>query len=181
MNLSPNLILRHSLPILFTALFVIPLGFAAATDEEQELTPITGLPSAPAFDLKDPEGRPQRLTDYRGKPLILNFWATWCPPCLEEMPSLERAAKALAGDGIAVVAINVGEDAKAVAAFLEDQPITISLPMDNDTKVAQSYHMKGLPATFVIDADGRIVFRALGGRAWDDPRLLEQVRALKKP
>ena len=166
--------------LLAAALAVLPATSVAETDADQELTPITGQPAAPGFDLKDPEGRPQRLADYRGKPLILNFWATWCPPCREEMPSLERAARALAADGIAVVAVNVGEDPKTVAAFLEDEPIALPLPLDTDTKVAQSYHMKGLPATFVIDAEGRIAYRALGSRDWDDPKLLEQVRGVKQ-
>ena len=180
MNSRPHPFLRRSLPLLLTALLASPPGLVSAADEEQELTPITGQPMAPAFDLKDPEGRPQRLADYRGKPLILNFWATWCPPCLEEMPSLERAARTLAPEGIAVVAVNVGEDTETVAAFLADQPIALPLPLDTDTKVAQSYHMKGLPATFIIDPEGHIAYRAIGSRDWDDPGLLGQVRALKR-
>ena len=172
--------LPRTLPILLAALLVASLTGVGAADD-QSLTPISGQPAAPDFDLKDPEGRPQRLADYRGKPVILNFWATWCPPCREEMPSMQRAYEKLAAEGIAVVAINVGEDAQTIAQFLEEEPVDVALPMDTDSKVAQRYHMKGLPTTYVIDPDGRLAYRAMGSREWDDPSLLEQVRALKQP
>jgi len=170
----------RALPILLATLLAASLtGVRAAEDES--LTPLSGRPAAPDFDLKDPEGRPQRLADYRGKPVILNFWATWCPPCREEMPAMQRAHEQVAAEGIAVVAINVGEDAQTIARFLEEEPVDFALPMDTDSKVAQRYHMKGLPTTYVIDPAGRLAYRASGSREWDDPKLLEQVRALKQP
>ncbi len=122
-----------------------------------------------------------RLADYRGKPMILNFWATWCPPCRAEMPSLQRAHEALASEGIAVIAINVGDDADAIAEFLVNSPVSFPLPMDRDSTIAQRYPVIGLPTTFVIDAEGRLALTALGEQEWDDPALLEQVRAFKRP
>jgi len=144
------------------------------------LTPIAERPAAPDFDLKDPDDRPQRLADYRGKAVILNFWATWCPPCREEMPSMQRAHEAVADDGIAVIAINVGEDADTINQFLADTPVAFPLPMDLDSRVVQSYPVRGLPTTFVIDPEGRLTYVATGGREWDDPKILDQVRALKE-
>ena len=167
------------LSIVLAALLGAPLS-ATGAPADQSLTPISGQPAAPDFDLKDPEGRPQRLADYRGRPVILNFWATWCPPCREEMPSMQRAHEAVAAEGIAVVAVNVGDDLDAIAAFLEEEPVDFALPMDTDSKVAQRYHTKGLPTTYIIDAQGRLAYRATGSREWDDPKLLEQVRALKQ-
>ena len=152
---------------------------AAAPADDEGLTPMPDRPSAPAFDLKDPQDRPQRLADYRGKTVILNFWATWCPPCREEMPSMQRAHEAVSGDGIALVAINVGEDAETIREFLDSSPVEFPLPMDLDSSVVQSYPVKGLPTTFVIDPDGRLAYVATGGREWDDPKILEQVRSLK--
>lgn len=152
---------------------------AGAASGDQTLTPMQDRPAAPEFDLKDPEDRPQRLEDYRGKAVILNFWATWCPPCREEMPSMQRAHEAVSGDGIAVVAINVGEDADTILQFLTNYPVEFPLPMDLDSRVVQSYPVKGLPTTFVIDPQGRLAYVATGGREWDDPKLLDQVRALK--
>jgi len=152
---------------------------AAAPADDEGLTPMPDRPAAPAFDLKDPQDRPQRLADYRGKTVILNFWATWCPPCREEMPSMQRAYEAVSGDDITLVAINVGEDAETIREFLESYPVEFPLPMDLDSSVVLSYPVKGLPTTFVIDPDGRLAYVATGGREWDDPKILDQVRSLK--
>lgn len=91
---------------------------------------------------------------------------------------MQRAHEALSGDGIAVVAINVGDDADTILSFLADNPVDFPLPMDLDSRVVQSYPVMGLPTTFVIDPDGRLAYVATGGREWDDPKLLDQVRAL---
>lgn len=92
---------------------------------------------------------------------------------------MQRAHEAVSGDGIALIAINVGEDADTIEQFLANYPVSFPLPMDLDSKVVQSYPVKGLPTTFVIDPDGRLAYVATGGREWDDPKLLDQVRALQ--
>lgn len=173
--LPPALLLKVGICLLALASFAQP---ALAADEE-DLAPVPGTPPAPAFDLKDAQNRPQRLADYLGKPIILNFWATWCPPCREEMPSMQRAHEALSKEGIAVIGINVGDDAEAIGNFLDEVQVDFPLPMDPDYKVAQSYPLKGLPTTYVIDPKGRLVYAALGERAWDDPKLMDRIRALK--
>lgn len=152
----------------------------AAFAVESPLKPIDGQPLAPEFSLPGTNGRMYRLADYRGKPLILNFWATWCPSCLAEMPSLQRAHDALARDGIPVIAINVGEDAEMVVEFVQQMPVQFPLPLDQNSAIARSYPLIGLPTTFVIDAEGRLVFSATGTQVWDDPALLAQIRALKQ-
>lgn len=173
---------RSVWPHLVAAALLIGLAAPASSgDTDQTLTPIADQPMAPDFDLEDPDGNPQRLADYQGKAIILNFWATWCPPCREEMPSMQRAHEAVSDDGIAMIAINVGEDADTIEQFLASYPVDFPLPMDLDSKVVQSYPVRGLPTTFVIDPEGRLVYVATGGREWDDPALLDQVRALVKP
>ena len=148
--------------------------------EPQALTPIPDRPPAPDFDLKDPDGVPVRLADFRGMPLIVNFWATWCPPCREEMPSMQRAHAAVSKDGIGLIAINVGEDADTVAQFVASTQVQFPLPLDETSKVVMSYPVRGLPTTFVVDPDGRLAYVATGEREWDDPELLDLIRALKK-
>jgi peroxiredoxin len=165
--------------LILIVLAALALARTGDPSGEQALTPIPERPTAPEFDLKDPKDQPHRLSDYRGKTVILNFWATWCPPCREEMPSMQRAHEAVSGDGIAVVAINVGDDADTILSFLADNPVDFPLPMDLDSKVVQTYPVMGLPTTFVIDPDGRLAYVATGGREWDDPKLLDQVRALQ--
>ncbi|EGV19767.1 TlpA family protein disulfide reductase [Thiocapsa marina] len=152
---------------------------ALTADEPQTLTPMSDDIQAPEFDLQGPAGEPQRLADHRGKPVILNFWATWCPPCRAEMPSMQRAHETLNDEGVSVIAVNVGEDAETIVRFLSETDIDFSIPMDLDSEVVQSYPVKGLPTTFVIDPEGRLVYSATGEREWDDPALLDQVRALK--
>jgi peroxiredoxin len=156
------------------------VGAVVHAQDEPVLMPVGDQVSAPDFSLPGPDGRIYRLADYRGLPIILNFWATWCPPCRAEMPSMQRAHDLLAGEGIAVIAINVGDDAAAIAEFLAEFPVSFPLPMDQDSMIAQRYPIIGLPTTFVIDAEGRLAFSAVGEQAWDDPALLDQVRALKR-
>lgn len=93
---------------------------------------------------------------------------------------MQRAHQALSGDGIAVIAVNVGDDAETIGDFLAEVPVDFPLPMDTESKVAQTYPLKGLPTTYVIDPQGRLVYAAEGEREWDDPRILSQVRSLKQ-
>jgi peroxiredoxin len=153
---------------------------ALAATGPQSLTPIPERPVAPEFSLVDAGGKTHRLADYRGRPVIVNFWATWCPPCREEMPSMQRGWEQVREAGVAMLAINVGEDEATVAAFTATYAVDFPLLLDPDSAVAQSWPVKGLPTTFVVDPAGRLVYRAIGGRAWDDPGLLDQVRALKR-
>ncbi|MBN2885842.1 MAG: TlpA family protein disulfide reductase [Chromatiaceae bacterium] len=159
-----------------------------ALAQEPEPGPAPGLralperPLAADFSLAGPAGEMHRLADYRGQPIILNFWATWCPPCRAEMPSMQRAHETLSGEGAGMVmAINVGEDAEAVRRFLESLPLSFPLPLDVETEVTPRYPVRGLPTTYVIDPEGHLVYEALGEQRWDDPAILDQVRALARP
>ena len=154
---------------------------AAGTKAAQTLPSIAKPFAAPDFELKGEDGNYYRLSDYRGKVVVLNFWATWCPPCRYEMPSLERAHQKLKGENIAVLAINVGEDENTVFAFTGHYPVTFPLPLDIDGKVIQKYPVVGLPTTYIVDPSGYVTHRAVGSREWDDEQLLGQLRKLLKP
>ncbi len=152
----------------------------AAQQPGKGLTPMAGQPMAPDFRLEDLDGRIHRLSDYRGRVVIVNFWATWCPPCRAEMPSMQRAWEQLEKEGILLLGIDVGEDEDRVFQFTADYPVEFPLLLDRDSKVIDQWPVLGLPTTFVVDPDGRIAYRAIGGREWDDPELLARVRALKR-
>lgn len=169
---------RGALECLLVLALLLPAAVLGGGDG---LDPVAERPRAPAFSLPDVEGRTISLEDFRGRPVILNFWATWCPPCRAEMPALDRAATALAEVRGAVIGISVGDDAESVRRFLDQVPVAFPLPLDEASAVAQRYRVRGLPTTFVIDPRGRIVYSALGERVWDDPALLDQVRALARP
>lgn len=146
----------------------------------QALTMLRVTPSAPEFILQDIQGKQHALSDYRGRILVVNFWASWCQPCRAEMPSLQRAADWLAQHDIPLIAIGVGETRKSVMQFLRDVPVRFSLLLDTDANVMASWSVPALPTTFVIDQEGRIIFQAIGEREWDDPVVLDQIAALKK-
>lgn len=134
---------------------------------------------APDFELVDLDGVPHKLSDYRGKVVVLNFWATWCPPCRYEMPSMQRGWEQVKDEDIVFLGVNVGEDADTVFVFLADYPVEFPLWFDHEAKVIESYPVTGLPTTYIIDPAGRITHRAVGSREWDDPGLLGQLRALR--
>ena len=164
---------------------LITLLLAAATPAGAQqagsgLTPLPDRPLAPDFTLTDLDGNRHRLADYRGRVLIVNFWATWCPPCRAEMPSMQRAWEQLEGEGIVILGIDVGEDEDTVFQFTADYPVEFPLLLDRDSAVIDRWPVRGLPTTFVVDGAGRIVYQAIGGREWDDPRLLAPVRALMR-
>ena len=171
--------MKHN-TFLFAAITAIPLLLAEICMAEltQTLTPVPDKPPAPEFSLKDTEGETHRLSDYRGKAVILNFWATWCPPCREEMPSMQRAWEEVKDQGIIFLAIDIGEDEDTVFTFTADYPVDFPLLLDQSSSVIEQWPVMGLPTTFVIDPRGRIVYRAIGGREWDSPALLDRVRAL---
>ena len=117
---------------------------------------------APDFVLQEAgTGRPIRLSDYRGKPVVLNFWATWCGPCREEMPLFEKTYVDRKGE-VVVLALDYRETDALVGAFQEDFKVTFPLLMDRDGEVRAQYGAQGLPATFFIDRDGIVRAQNLG-------------------
>lgn len=166
---------QMSLPLLILLLVV-----SGATHAGQTLTLIDGAVPAPDFQLRDMDGNLHRLSDYRGKPVIINFWTTWCPPCREEIPSMNRAWQQLEQEGIALLAINMGEDEETIFIFSADYPADFPILMDVEGKVIEDWPVKGLPTTYIIAPDGTFAYRAIGSREWDDKTLLDRIRALRR-
>ncbi len=164
--------------LLFVFLIALVTQYSLAQKPGKGLTLLAEKPGAPDFELTDIDGNIHRLADYRGKVLIVNFWATWCPPCREEMPSMQRAWEKLQQESILMLAINVGEDEDTIFQFTANYPVDFPLLMDRDSKIIGAWPVRGLPTTFVVDPQGRLVYRAIGGREWDDPEILAPVRAL---
>ena len=151
-----------------------------AAQAGQGLTPLPPAVIAPDFALPDTNGKVHRLSDYRGKTIIINFWATWCPPCREEIPSMNRAWQQLRQEDVVLLAVNMGEDEDTIFVFTADYPAQFPLLLDRDGAVTAQWPVKGLPTTFIVAPDGSIAYRAIGGRAWDDSDILETLRALQK-
>lgn len=158
--------------LLFALMLLAPLGAVA-----QALTPWPGG-ATPPLELTALDGRPHRLADYRGRVVLVNFWATWCAPCRAEMPSIERLRRSLENEPFMVLAVNVGEDAAAVRAFAERVPMSFPLLLDRDTKVSRAWGARALPMTFIVGPEGRIRYQALGERDWADSDIRSRLRAL---
>ena len=149
-----------------------------AGDTPSTLHAVADRPMAPDFALADIDGAIHRLSDYRGQVVIVNFWATWCPPCREEMPSMQRAWEEIQDEGIVILAIDVGEDEDTIFTFTADYPVEFPLLLDLDSRVIQEWPVRGLPTTFIVDPQGRIAYRAIGTRDWEDSTLLDTLRKL---
>jgi peroxiredoxin len=163
---------------LLCGLLLLVAGYSAQAGES--LTPLPGGKPAPDFELVDTDGKLHRLSDYRGKTVILNFWATWCPPCREEIPSMNRAWRQLAKEDVVMLAVNMGEDEDTIFVFTADYPAEFPLLLDRDGSVIAQWPVKGLPTTYIIAPDGSIAYRAIGGRNWDDSDIMDILRALQK-
>ena len=164
----------------FLALLASASGSGAGPDVTGEtLTAIPDKPPAPGFTLPDIDGRTHRLSDYLGQVVVVNFWATWCPPCREEMPSMQRAWEQVRNNDVVFLGINVGETADEIFTFTGDYAVDFPLLMDQDSRTVQSWPIRGLPTTYIVDSDGRLAYRAVGGRAWESPEVLDQIQALR--
>jgi cytochrome c biogenesis protein CcmG, thiol:disulfide interchange protein DsbE len=130
----------------------------------------TGQP-APDFLLEDLQGRPWRLSEQRGKVVFLNFWASWCPPCREEMPDMEALHQemALMGRPFQMLAVLSNDDPANGALLAERLALTFPILVDREAHVAQSYGLTGVPETFIIDGDGILQERFIGARPWNSP------------
>ena len=137
---------------------------------------------APALKLADLDGTVHDLAALKGKVVLINFWATWCPPCRREMPSMERLSQALAGEPFVVLAVDVGEDADTIDAFTSqlDTVPTFPILLDTRSRVMQAWKVAGLPTTYLVDKRGRVVASAIGGREFDHPVMVEAIRRLIK-
>jgi peroxiredoxin len=161
---------RALLAFLALAAAFLP-GPAAAEDPVAALQLIRPKPvrDAPDFQVRTPDDRQIKLSDFKGKVVFLNFWATWCEPCREEMPAMERLHRAYRDRGLVVLAVSTDvQGASVVKPFLKQFKITFEVGLDPKMAVATGiYQVWALPSTFIIDRKGKRVLFANGARAWD--------------
>ncbi|MBI1940902.1 MAG: TlpA family protein disulfide reductase [Acidobacteria bacterium] len=136
--------------------------------------------SAPDFTLPTLRGDSLRLSDYRRQVVVLNFWATWCPPCVEETPSLNKFAGEMTGQGVAVLSVSVDEDTKALEEFVSKYNLTFPVARDPEQAVTSRYGTFKFPETYILDEDGRIADKFIGAVDWQDPRINEFVLNLAR-
>lgn len=164
-------------------LAVLAPAFAQGVQSTDELLRSIGLTKpaftrAPEFNLRDASGGMASLSGNRGRLVLLNFWATWCGPCREEMPSMEELRRSFGGQGFSVLAVNQRESAAQVMGFMQTHGLNLRAPLDSDGRVAASYRVFGIPATYLIDANGQAIGTKAGPRDWAAREVVEVFRKL---
>ena len=160
--------------------FLIGLGLLAALPavraQGRGRSALPAVTPALTLRLKDTDDKLVDLAQYKGRVVLINFWATWCPPCRKEFPSLGRVRKVFKPTEFEVLAVNVGEDPDSVFSFtgITDFPVVF----DRDSKTMAAWSVKGLPTTFLVDRQGRLAYRATGGREFDDPEIIHLIKAM---
>lgn len=157
---------------------IILLAVLALPAQAVELKPWTGG-ATPRLELSDLDGKTHRLADYRGRAVLVNFWATWCAPCREEMPSFERLRASLDGRGV-VLAVNLAEPESRIRRFLDTMPVRYAVLLDRDGATARAWQARVLPATYILGPDGAIRYRHLGELDWSSPEVRELILKLLK-
>lgn len=133
---------------------------------------------APDFTLTDLEEKPVSLHGFRGKVIFLNFWATWCPPCRLEMPTMEKLHRQLGPQGLVILAVNFQEGSKQIRDFFKTHELSFPVLQDEGAEAFELYQAWSLPTTFLIDREGKIVGKVVGYRDWDAKLALSFFRQL---
>lgn len=133
---------------------------------------------APALQLNDMDGVAYNLQDYKGALVFVHFWASWCGPCRKEMPAIQHMAEILEPEGLKIALLNTAEDEDTVFSFLAVYAPDMRPLMDLDGQATEAWKPRGLPATYLVDQQGRVRYQALGGRPWDETIYLDFLRAL---
>jgi peroxiredoxin len=160
---------------------VAAVALAAVLASERVPEPLEAGRDAPALALPRLGGGTVRLADLRGRPVLVNFWATWCKPCEDEMPAMERLYQALRADGFELLAVSVDVGDEEVAAFRDRLALTFSILRDPDRREATRWQSLRFPESWLVDPEGRIAARFIGPRDWDAPEYAERIRSLVRP
>jgi thiol-disulfide isomerase/thioredoxin len=152
----------------------------AAPVRAADLAPFAGTPDAPALALSGLDGKRHDLAALRGRVAVVNFWATWCAPCIREFRAMQRAQAALAAEGVVFLAVNAGQRRDIVARFVDRLGIRLAVLLDPDKAAGARWFVRALPISYVVAPSGKVVLGAIGDHAWDSPETLDRLRALAK-
>lgn len=156
---------------------VASLGLALAGPAAAQLKP-TKPRAAPELNLPTLEGGRVNLAGLRGRVVLVNFWAVWCPPCRKEMPSMERLSKLMAQRPFTILASNAGETPEQIRSFLKEVPLTFPILLDQDSARMKAWRVFVLPTSFLVDKQGQIRYSLSGHIEWDEPEAVAVIEKL---
>jgi len=171
--------------IKLNALIAIIIINTSVAANEIDIKPPFGIRNhdigiAPDFTLQDIDGEKFTLNQSKGRWIFLHFWASWCGPCREEMPAIQRLAENIQDDKFNIVMINTAEDEDTIFEFLAAINVELNSLMDADGQVTEVWKPRGLPTTFLINPKGEIKYQAIGGREWEKPEYINFLKQLLK-
>ncbi len=185
---TPPVATASRLPVIIGLLVICSVAFGLVFMQGAKYEPVLIGKPAPDFVLRDLNGETRSLSDYQGQVVFLNFWATWCKPCKEEMPSMERLHQALEkefSDGFVMLAVSIDKSADDIPAFMAKHKLTFPVLHDRWGKVDRIYKIMGVPETYIIDQTGVLVEKVIGPRDWDAAQniqgMLDLLRAVPTP
>jgi len=173
---------RSRAVVVLTAAAILALVFGIVWMQSSKYEPLTVGKVAPDFDLPDLEDNYVQLSDFRGKVVFLNFWATWCKPCREEMPSMEVLYRNFKQDGLVVLAVSIDRvtTKQEIPPFVKSLSLTFPVLIDSWGQTDKRYKLMGVPETYIIDQQGILREKVIGPRDWTRLDNLEMVTALLK-
>ncbi len=168
------------MPSIRSCTLAVLMLLAPPTAFAEQLTPFEEPRAAPVIEAPDLAGAPFSTADLAGKVVVVNFWATWCPPCVKELPSMQRLWERFRARDFVMLAVNVGESVDEVDLFLQtfDPALDFPVVLDSELAVVKAWPVFGLPTTFVVDGQGMLAYKALGERDWEHAEIAAQIEAL---
>jgi cytochrome c biogenesis protein CcmG/thiol:disulfide interchange protein DsbE len=180
MKKSINIIIAAGFLFIFTMSFYLLFPWSGPSVDAFEpwpLDPLIGR-SAPDFSLEDLNGKSVSLSSFRGKPVIVNFWATWCPYCRKERDHLKKLYEDYSDKNLVIVSVSIDRSFGTLKKFMEKNPAPFIILYDGDSKVASQFHVAGLPSSFLINRDGVIERKFTGYREWSSDSSRKIIDAL---
>ncbi len=166
-----NRLLNTTLIFLISAFLLISCGKGKPVQSQAEI----GKPS-PGFSLTDTKGKIWTLSELKGQVVFVNFWATWCPPCRQELPSMQNLHQELSGNGFQMLTILMNDDPNSAVLMAKGNDFTFPILIDHDGSVSASYGITGVPETFIIDATGTLQKKVIGPRQWDSAEAKKMIK-----
>jgi cytochrome c biogenesis protein CcmG, thiol:disulfide interchange protein DsbE len=164
--------------ILIAAILLLTAGLVWTVAGTLEVRVINADDTAPSFSVVTEHGKTITRSDFGGKLLVLNFWASWCPPCISELPSLNQFAKEYAGQGVVVLGISNDKNEHLYKNFVTQRQVGFETARDPEANISTSYGTFQIPETYIIDRNGKVLEKVISDQNWMDPEFLARVKVM---